>query len=102
MPLARISLARGKPVEYRRKVGEAVHRALVDTIDVPALDRFQLITEHDAADFVYDPSYIGIERSADLVIVQLTISTGRTLAQKRALYRAIVANLGSAVGLRPQ
>ena len=47
MPLVRISLVKGKPEAYRRRVGDAVHRALVETIGVPALDRFQLITEHD-------------------------------------------------------
>ena len=57
MPLVRISLAKGKPEAYRRKVGDAVHRALVETIDVPALDRFQLITEHEAGDLVYDSMY---------------------------------------------
>jgi phenylpyruvate tautomerase PptA (4-oxalocrotonate tautomerase family) len=102
MPLVRISLVKGKPEAYRRKVGDAVHRALVETIEVPALDRFQLITEHEAGDLVYDSMYLGIARSSDLVIVQITISVGRALEQKRALYRRIAANLGAAVGLRPE
>ena len=102
MPLVRISLVKGKPAEYRRKVGDAVHRALVETIGVPPLDRFQLITEHEPGDLVYDSNYLGIARSSDLVIIQITISAGRTLEQKRALLRRIAANLGTAVGLRPQ
>lgn len=102
MPLVRISLVRGKDAAYRRKVGEAIHRALVDTIAVPPLDRFQLVTEHEAGDLIYDSNYLGIARSSDLVIVQITLSVGRTLAQKRALYRAIAANLAKAVGLRPE
>ena len=102
MPLARISLRRGKPIEYRRRVGQAVHRALVDTFDVPIDDRFQLITEYDAEGLVYDPRYLGVERSDDLVIVELTVGFGRTLEQKRALFRGIAHNLAEAVGLRPQ
>ena len=47
MPLVRISLAKGKPEAYRRKVGDAIHRAMVETINVPPLDRFQLLTEHE-------------------------------------------------------
>ena len=47
MPLVRVSLVKDKPEAYRRKVGDAVHRALVETIGVPPLDRFQLITEHE-------------------------------------------------------
>ena len=102
MPLVRISLAKGKPEAYRRKVGDAVHRALVDAVGVPPLDRFQILTEHEPGDLVYDSNYLGIARSGDLVIVQITLSAGRTLEQKRALYRRIAANLAAAVGLRPQ
>ena len=102
MPLVRISLVKGKPAEYRRKVGDAIHRALVETISVPPLDRFQLLTEHEPGDIVYDSNYLGIARTSDIVIVQITLSSGRTLEQKRALYAAIAANLGRAVGLRPQ
>ncbi len=102
MPLVRISLAKGKPEAYRRKVGDAIHRAMVETINVPPLDRFQLLTEHEPGDLVYDSTYLGIARTADVLIVQITISVGRTLEQKRALYRRIAANLAAAVGLRPE
>lgn len=102
MPLVRISLVKGKPESYRRKVGEAIHRALVDTINVPALDRFQILTEHAPGDIVYDSNYLGIARTSDILIVQITLSVGRTLEQKRALYRKITANLAAAVGLRPE
>ena len=100
MPLVRISLVKGKPEAYRRKVGDAVHRALVETISVPALDRFQLITEHEPGDIVYDSNYLGIARSSDIVIIQITLSAGRTLEQKRALFRRIADNLHAVVCLR--
>ena len=102
MPLVRISLLKGKPASYRRKVGDAVHQALVDAIDVPVKDRFQLITEHDPEDFVYDREFLGIARSRDLVFIQATISAGRSLAQKRTLFRAITERLRAAVGLRSE
>ena len=102
MPLVRISLLRGKPASYRRRVGDAVHQALVETIDVPAKDRFQLITEHEPEDFVYDRAYLGIARSRELVIVQVTLSAGRSLHLKRALFRAIANRLAAAVQLRPE
>ena len=102
MPLVRISVLKGKSRDYRRKVGNAVHQALVETFGVPEKDRFQLITDHWPDEFIYDPEYLGIRRSEDLVIVQATVSIGRTLEQKRALFRRIAENLGDAVGLRPQ
>jgi len=102
MPLVRISLLKGKPASYRRKVGDAIHQALMEAIDVPAKDRFQLIAEHDPEDFVYDREYLGIARTRDLVIVQATIGVGRSLEKKRRLYQAIAARLHVAVGLRPE
>jgi 4-oxalocrotonate tautomerase len=102
MPLVRISLVKGKPEAYRRKLGDAIHRALVETAGVPPLDRFQLLTEHEPGDIVYDSSYLGIARTSDLVVVQITLSVGRSLEQKRALYQRIAANLAAAVGLRKE
>lgn len=100
MPLVRISLHEGRPAEHRRAVGDAVHRALVETVGVPALDRFQVISEHRRGDLIYDPEYLGIRRTDDLVIVQITFSAGRSLAQKQALYRQIAQNLHAAAGIR--
>jgi 4-oxalocrotonate tautomerase len=93
MPLVRISVLKGKRPAWRQQLGEAVHEALVKTINVPAQDRFQLLTEHEPGDLVYDPGYLGVARTNDIVIVQITLSLGRTLAQKRALYRRIAENL---------
>jgi phenylpyruvate tautomerase PptA (4-oxalocrotonate tautomerase family) len=102
MPLVRISLVEGLTPADRRRVGDAVHRALVEAIGVPARDRFQIITQHARGDLVYDAEYLGIERSDDIVLVQITLTAGRSLEQKRALYRRIAENLAQAVGLRPQ
>src|SRR3954471_19567422 len=99
MPLVRVSLAKGKPAEYRRRLGDAVHRALVETIDVPPADRFQVLTEHEPGDLVYDAGYLGIARTKDIVIVQVTISAGRSLEKKRALFKRI-ADEFAALGLR--
>ena len=93
MPLVRISLIRGRTAERRRRIGDAVHQALVETIGVPERDRFQLITEHDPNDLVYDREYLGIKRTDNIVVIQITLSTGRTAAQKRALFRRIADKL---------
>lgn len=99
MPLVRISLVKGQPAALRRSIGDAVHRALVETIDVPARDRFQLLTEHEPGDLVYDSEYLGIARSDNIVIIQITLSAGRSLEKKRKLYRRVAHNLGE-LGVR--
>jgi 4-oxalocrotonate tautomerase len=95
MPLVRIELMHGWTAEQRRRIGDAVHRALVETIGVPERDRFQLISEHGVSDLVYDREYLGIKRTDGIVIIQITLSTGRTSAQKRALFRRIADNLAA-------
>ena len=102
MPLVRISLMEGKPETYRAAIGDAVHRAMVETINVPAQDRFQIVTEHPRADLIYDPSYLGIRRSDDLVMVQITLNTGRTTEMKKALYARMAELLAASPGLRPE
>ena len=102
MPLVRISLREGKSASYRAAIGEAIHRAMVETINVPADDRFQILTEHPSDRLVYDKKYLGIERTVDVVVIQITLNAGRTLDQKRALYRALAEKLAKAPGLRAQ
>jgi len=102
MPLVRISLIAGKPESHKRKVSDAVHRALVETISIPAQDRFHIITEHSPADFIYDPEYLKIHRTDDLVIIQITLSAGRTLEVRKALYRRIAELLNQEAGLRKE
>jgi 4-oxalocrotonate tautomerase len=102
MPLVRISLREGKTEEYKKALGDGVHRALVEAMDAPAQDRFQVITEHPASGLVYDPTYLGIERTDNIVIVQITLSTGRKLAQKRKLFKRIAEIFAEKPGLRPQ
>jgi len=102
VPLVRISLRDGKPAAYRRALGDAVHRAMVEAVNAPPLDRFQVITEHPADGLIYDPAYLGIERTDDVVFVQITLNTGRTVEQKKALYARIVELLEENPGIRPQ
>src|SRR5215813_9214396 len=102
MPLTRISLRRGKPAAYRKAILGGLYLAMRETFNVPEDDRFMLISEHDADDFCYGADYLGIRRSDDLVIIQLTISNTRTLAQKQALFRRIVERLTRDPGLRPE
>lgn len=99
MPLVRIDLRKGKDATYRQKIGRVVYDALV-SVGVPKNDRFQLITEHEADGFLFDPDYLDIHRSDDLVIIQITWNEGRSTEQKRALYKAINDGLHETVGLR--
>jgi 4-oxalocrotonate tautomerase len=102
MPLVRIDLRAGKPAGHVRAIGQAVHRAMVDVLDVPARDHFQVITEHDPEHLIYDRNYLGVERGDDIVFVQVVLSSGRDAAKKQVFYARVVALLEENPGLRPQ
>ncbi|MFM0340993.1 tautomerase family protein [Paraburkholderia fungorum] len=100
MPLTRIALRAGKPAEYRKALTASIQRSLVDTFNVPKDDIFMLITEHEAGNFVYDNQYLNIDRSDDLVVIQITLNNTRTLEQKKALYKRMADELAESPGLR--
>ena len=102
MPLVRVDLMEGKSVEYRREIGDGIYRAMVEAIGVPEGDRFQVITEHTPDALVYDPRYLDIERSDDVLFIQITLNVGRTLEQKKALYARLVQRLSERPGVRPE
>jgi 4-oxalocrotonate tautomerase len=101
MPLVRIELLRGKSAEYRKALADAVYEAMRETIQVPENDRFEIVTEHDRANFIYDRHYLGIERSDDFVVVQIALRRGRTTEAKQALYHRITERLSEALGIAP-
>ncbi len=102
MPLVRIALRRGKSPQYRKAVADSIHRAMVETINIPEKDRFQIITEHSPADLIHDPSYLDIRRTDDVLLVQITLSTGRTVETKKALFARIADLLSQSPGLREE
>jgi 4-oxalocrotonate tautomerase len=100
MPLARIDLPAGKPAEYGRAVADVVYDAMIATLNVPKDDRFQVISEHAREALVIHPTYLGIDRSADALIIQITLNEGRTVEVKKAFYKAVADGLNERVGLR--
>ena len=100
MPLVRISLMKGRPEGFGKKVGEIVYEAMRSTLNVPDKDHFQIVTEHDGNGLIYDPSYLDIARSDGIVVVQLTLNEGRTLEVKKNFYKAVADNLHRQLGIR--
>ena len=100
MPLVRIALPADTAPAWRRAVADGVHRALVDTVDVPLGDRFQLIEPRAHDERIIDAAYLGIARGDGAVIITISLRRGRSDAEKRALYRAIAGNLAAAPGVR--
>jgi 4-oxalocrotonate tautomerase len=102
MPLVRISLRQGQSSEFKRAIGDAVHQALVDTCNVPPLDHFQIITEHDENGLIFDREYLGIKRTEGIIMIQITLNQGRSVEIKKALFARIAELLHQRLGMRKE
>ena len=100
MPLVRIDLLEGKSQEYRTQVGEIIYRAMIEVMNVPKDDRFQIISELSAANLNFDRNYLGIHRTDDCIFIQITLNAGRTVEMKQRFYKTIADNLHNALKLR--
>jgi 4-oxalocrotonate tautomerase len=101
MPFVRISVKGSRSEKERQSIGDCIHRAMVKAIGIPEGDRFQVITEHEA-DLIYDPHYLNIHRTDGIVMIQITLASGRTLEKKKALFKNIAEFLAAEHGVRPE
>jgi 4-oxalocrotonate tautomerase len=102
MPLVRIDLRHGKSEAYRRALCDGIYRAMRETFNVPENDRFMIVTEHAAANFVYAEAYLDIAHTDDLVIIHITANDTRTVEQKKAFFARAAALLAENPGLRKE
>lgn len=100
MPLVRITLFKGRSATEIRAIADGVHEALVETYSVPPGDRFQIIEQREPGDIIYDSGYLGIERTNEIVIIQIIAGHWRDTLAKQALYATIANNLAVNPGLR--
>jgi len=100
MPLVRIDMLEGKPREFRGRVGEIVYQTMMDVLNVPLHDRFQVITEHSKEGLVFNREYLGIQRSDDCVFFQITLNSGRSVELKQRFYKTLADRLHDELKLR--
>jgi len=100
MPFTSISLRKGKSPEYRKALMEQIYLAMRETIDIPKNDRFATVTELEADNINNSGDYAGIDRSADVVFIQITLNVGRTIDKKKSLYEEIAKRLEADPGVR--
>ena len=101
MPLARIDLLEGKSAQYRRTIADVVYEQMIACLGVPE-DRFQVISEHEPENFLFDPDYLGYYRSENCIFIQLIFLDVASADQKAAFYKAVVDDLHSELHVRPE
>jgi phenylpyruvate tautomerase PptA (4-oxalocrotonate tautomerase family) len=102
MPIVRIDLIEGKTEEYRTRVGEIVYQTLVDVLDAPEGDRFQVITEHRKNALSFDREYLNVHRTDDCVFFQIALNVGRSVELKRIFYKELTDRLYRVLALRKE
>ena len=99
MPLAHITLIRGRSEEYLAAISDSVHASLVEAYGMDARDRFQIINEVDAGRLIFSADYAGGPRTNGFLAIGI-ISMPRTHEAKEALYRTLVDHLERRPGVR--
>src|ERR1700761_6822768 len=100
MPLVTLTVRRGKDVAFKSAVLDAVHDALVAS-GVPQADRFHRVLELSAEDFRFDAGYpdLSTPRSDDFVLIEVLLSTGRSVKVKRKIAGDLIDALRESPGL---
>ena len=101
MPFARIDLIKGKSAEYRATVADIVYKGIVDVLKAPDGDRFIVINEQTPDNLIYDPKFLGWDRSPDFLLIQVTSTVGNNTESKLAFFRFIADELKSKLSVRP-
>jgi 4-oxalocrotonate tautomerase len=101
MPVTRIAIREGKTPQYKQALMDETYEAMRETVAIEDGDRFMAITEHGEHEFAYG-GFLGIDRSDDLVQIQVFWAPGKTVDVKLAMYQRIIERLGSNPGVRPE
>ena len=102
MPLVRIDISRELPESLGPAIGNVIYEAMMAIINVPKDDKFQIISRHADGELNVAPSYLGIEYSAGIVLIQITLNQGRSVELKKAFYRKVADDLHTKLGIRKQ
>ncbi|WP_432544088.1 tautomerase family protein [Kineococcus sp. SYSU DK002] len=100
MPLLRFDLVAGRTPAELTALLDAAHAAVVEAFTVPDGDRYQVVHQHPAGELVVHDTGLGIERTRDVVVLQVT-SRRRSQQQKEAFYRLLTRNLQEQAGVAP-
>jgi phenylpyruvate tautomerase PptA (4-oxalocrotonate tautomerase family) len=101
MPFARVDLLKGKSPEYRATLADVVYEGIVGVLKAPDGDRFIVVGEHSPDNLIYDKKFLGLDRSPDFILIQVTSTVGNNKESKLAFYRYIADELKKKLSVRP-
>lgn len=82
---------------HRQTLSDAIHASVVEALAYPVEKRFHRFIGLAGEDFVHPA-----DRSDDYTIIEISMFEGRTTEAKKALIRALYANVRAGCGISPQ
>jgi phenylpyruvate tautomerase PptA (4-oxalocrotonate tautomerase family) len=101
MPLAKIHIRKGRPVEKKRAIADAVQASLIAVLEIPEQDRFQLIQEYEDDHFIHTDAFLDLTYTRDLVMIEIAFLAGRSDDLKKALLADLNRRLVETADVRP-
>lgn len=101
MPLVRIAVGEAVKREKRELLAGAVYDAMRATIGIPDGDKFVVLTVHAGGELIADPNFMGMKRTGEFAVVQITLRRGRSTEKKQALYREIAGLFEQRAAIAP-
>jgi len=98
----RIDLNKSYDPDNSKKIGEIVYRAMEEELSVPKDDKFQIITRRDTTELNIPDSYLGIKYTDKIVIIQITLNSGRSTELKQKLYKRVAEDLNKDLNIRKE
>ena len=102
MPLAKIHVLEGQYDEARLgKMSSAVRNGLTSALGIPPEDFFQIIHVLPKSRFRHTPSFLGLDYSNNLIVLEITFISGRPKEKRLGLLKALNDTVVSAAGISP-
>ena len=102
MPLVRIDISNHSDKGLESQIGDLVYAAMLESLNVPEDDKFQILTRHSVSQIVRPESYLRINYTKQLVVIQITLNEGRTTDVKKFFYAKLDDLLNSKLNIRKE
>ena len=101
MSLTNIFMKSGTSEDHRAAVRNSVSRAMQEILNVPRGHQSLTIVEQNDDGLSFWRSYLGIEHSGEVLVIQITSNDRGGAEQKTALFSRILAHLSAIPGIDP-
>jgi phenylpyruvate tautomerase PptA (4-oxalocrotonate tautomerase family) len=102
MPVFNAHIPKGRFTrEQKVAIGRSLNLSLVEGLGIPQEDQFVMISEHADDELFIHPTHMGMDRTANAMIITVMLGAHRPLSDKQALMAAITRLLNTHVGISP-